>query len=100
MELPRLQPLYEKYRDRGLEIVAVEAFRMEDAAKKFIEENELTYHFVQDFEGDNAIVSTTYGVIGYPTTFIIDKTGMVMFFHLGFSAGDEDKIEQEILSLM
>lgn len=100
MELPRLQPLYEQYRDRGLEIVAVEAFRMEDLAKKFIEENKLSYHFVQDFEGDDAIVAKTYKIIGYPTTFVIDKNGKVMYSHLGFSPGDEEKIEKEILELL
>jgi peroxiredoxin len=99
VELPRLQPLYEKYKDRGLEIVAVEAFRMEDMARKFIEENKLSYYFVQDNEGDAAIVPKTYKVIGYPTTFVIDRSGKVVYSHLGFSEGDEEKLEREITSL-
>ena len=41
MELPRLQELYEKYADQGLEIVAVEASRDTDRAMQFISEEEL-----------------------------------------------------------
>lgn len=100
MELPRLNPLYEKYKDRGLEVVAVEGFRMEEKAKKFIEENKLNYHFVQDNEGEDAVVRSVYKVNGYPTTFIIDRNGRVIYSHLGFSAGDEEKVEKEILSLL
>lgn len=100
MELPRLNPLYEKYKDRGLEIIAVEGFRMEKLAKEFIEENQLTYRFVQDNEGDDAVVRKIYKVNGFPTTFIIDRNGRVIYSHLGFEAGDEEKLEEEILSLL
>lgn len=95
-----MNPLYEKYKDRGLEIVAVEGFRMEEKAKKFIEENDLTYHFVQDNEGKDAVVRKVYKVNGYPTTFIIDRSGRVMYSHLGFQAGDEEKLEKEIEKLL
>ncbi|MBI4721252.1 MAG: TlpA family protein disulfide reductase [Chitinivibrionia bacterium] len=100
MELPRLESLYAKYKDRGFEIVAVEAFRMEDLARKFIEENKLTYHFVQDGADEKAIVGKIYKVFGFPTTFVVDRNGRIMYSHLGFSPGDEATIEKEILSLM
>jgi peroxiredoxin len=100
VELPRLNPLYEKYKDRGLEIIAVEGFRMEKLAKKFIEENKLAYRFVQDNEGDDAVVRSIYKVNGFPTTFIVDRSGRVIYSHLGFQAGDEEKLEKEILSLL
>ena len=100
MELPRLNPLYEKYKDRGLEIVAVEGFRIEEKAKQVIEENGLTYRFVQDDEDEDAVVRKVYKVNGYPTTFVIDRNGRVIYSHLGFSPGDEEKLEKEILSLL
>jgi peroxiredoxin len=100
VELPRLNPLYEKFKDRGLEIVAVEGFRMEEKATQFIEENKLTYRFVQDSEGEDAVVRKVYKVNGFPTTFVIDRSGRVIYSHLGFSPGDEEKLEREILSLL
>jgi peroxiredoxin len=100
VELPRLESLYAKYKDRGFEIVAVEGRRMEELAKKFIEENGLTYHFVQDGKDEKAVVGKVYKVYGFPTTFVIDRNGKVIYSHLGFSPGDEVKLEQEIMSLL
>ena len=100
MELPRLQPLYEKYRDQGLEIVAVEGKRDRERATKFIEENGLTYVFLENGEDDTEIAKNLFGVRGYPTSFIIDRQGRVMFYHLGFEKGDEDELEEQIQELL
>ena len=100
MELPRLQPLWEKYRDKGLSVVAIEAFRDRERATTFIEENKLTYHLLENLEGEGEVVASVFKVRGFPSTFVIDSDGKVMYFHYGFSAGDEVKVEEEILRLM
>ena len=100
MELPRLQPLYEKYNDQGLEIVAVEAFRDTERAKAFIEKNGLTYTFLENGEDGDEVVEEIFGVWGFPTSFLIDRQGRILFAHLGFEPGDEDTIEEEILKLL
>ena len=100
MELPRLQPLYEKYQDQGFEIIAVDGKNDTERAKKFIAENGLTYTFLENGEGENEIVGGVYKVRAYPSSFLIDRDGKVMYFHLGFEAGDEDHLEEEIQSLL
>lgn len=100
MELPRLQPLYEKYKDQGFEIVAVEGKRDFDRAKKFVAENGLTYTFLENGEGDNEVARNIFKIRGYPSSFLIDRDGKVMFFHLGFEPGDENKLEKEINELL
>ena len=100
MELPRLQPLYEKYKDQGFEVVAVDGKRDTERAQKFIAKNELTYTFLENGEDDAEIVSNIFKVRGYPSSFLIDRDGNVMFFHLGFEAGDEEHLEEEILKLL
>ena len=100
MELPRLQPLYEKYKDQGFEVVAVDGKRDTERATKFIEEKGLTYTFLENGEDDAEIVSNIFKVRGYPSSFLIDRDGRVMFFHLGFEAGDEEHLEEEILKLL
>ena len=100
MELPRLQPLYEKYKDQGFEVVAVEGKRDTERAQKFIAKNELTYTFLENGEDDAEIVSNIFKVRGYPSSFLIDRDGNVMFFHLGFEAGDEEHLEEQILKLL
>jgi len=100
VELPRLQPLFEKYQDQGFEIVAVEGKRDTERATKFIEENGLTYTMLENGEDEAEIVGKIFKVRGYPSSFLIDREGNVMYFHLGFEKGDEEHLEEEILSLL
>ena len=100
MELPRLQPLYEKYQDQGFEIIAVESKRDTERATKFIEENGLTYTMLENAEDEAEIVGNIFKVRAYPSSFLIDREGKVMYFHLGFEEGDEEHLEEEILSLL
>jgi cytochrome c biogenesis protein CcmG/thiol:disulfide interchange protein DsbE len=100
VELPRLQPLYDTYNSQGLEIVALEAVRDTERAKKFIEKHGLTYTALENGEDDAEVAMNTFLVSGYPTSFIIDREGRVMYSHLGFEAGDEEHIAEEIESLL
>jgi peroxiredoxin len=100
VELPRLQPLYEKYKDQGFEIIAVDGKRDTERATAFIEENGLTYTMLENAEGDDEVVGNLYKVRAYPSSFLIDRDGKVMYFHLGFEPGDEVHLEEEIQSLL
>lgn len=100
MELPRLQPLWDTYKDQGFEIVAVESERDTERATKFIEENNLTYTLVENGEGDAEVVESIFGVSSFPTSFLINREGKIIYSHIGFEEGDEVKLEKEIKSLL
>ena len=100
MELPRLQALYEQYKDQGFEIIAVDGKSDTERAMKFIEEKDLTYTMLENAEGDADVVGNIFKVRAYPSSFLIGRDGKVMFFHLGFEEGDEVHLEEEIQSLL
>ena len=100
MELPRLQPLYETYHDQGFEIIAVDGKVDTERATKFIEKHGLSYTLVENGEDDAEVVKAVFGVRSYPTSYLIDREGRVMFYHLGFEAGDEAALEEQIKSLL
>jgi peroxiredoxin len=100
VELPRLQTLHETYRDRGFEVVAVEAFQDTERATAFIEDKELDYTTLENGEDDAEVVAEIFGVHSFPTSFIIDREGRVMYYHLGFELGDEQQMAAEIESLL
>ena len=100
MELPRLEPIWQQYREQGLVVVAVERRRDTERATKFIAENELTYHFLENGEDAGEVVRSVFGVRLFPTTYLVDRQGRVVFKHLGFSEGDEAHLADEIEKLL
>ena len=96
MELPRLEPLFRTYRDQGLQIIAVEAHRDRERATRFIAEQGLTYPCLENGADDAEFVYDTFQVASYPTSFLIDGQGRILFVHRGFSEGDETKLAEEI----
>jgi peroxiredoxin len=98
VELPRLEPLWQKYRGKGLSIVAIDATRDRERAVKFIDKYKLSYHLLEAEEEKN-VVKEKFGVKWFPTSFLIDSEGRIMICHVGFHAGDEVGLERDILSL-
>jgi len=100
VELPRLQPLYEKFRDRGVQFIALEATRDTEGAQKFIKENKLSYVFLENGEGKNEIVRSLFHVRVFPTSLLIDQEGRVVGCHIDYSEGDDARFESEIQGLL
>lgn len=99
MELPHLERIWQKYRDAGLSVIAIEATGETEAAKQFIKERNLTYHLLENQE-DNEVVSGIFLDPGFPSSYLVDASGRILVYHLGFEEGDEDRIEQEITELL
>lgn len=76
-EMPSLQRLYQKYHDKGLEIVAV-AVDSPDQVKKFVQENGITFPVLLDPEGE---IPPKLGISGFPETFFLDKNGNFVAFN-------------------
>lgn len=98
MELPRIEPLWKKYRDKGFSVVAVEATGDRERAVKFIDEKKLTYYLLEA-EDEKLAIKKQFGIKWFPTSYLIDRKGRILICHVGFSAGDETELEKEVLSL-
>ena len=51
-------------------------------------------------EQDNDVVWELYLSEGNPSTFLIDREGRIVSYHLGYQQGDEIALEQEIVELL
>ncbi|MCH8806209.1 MAG: TlpA family protein disulfide reductase [Planctomycetes bacterium] len=73
--MPQIQRLHDRYRDRGLVVVAL-SYEDTNTMKPFIEKNAYTMPVASD---TNKRCVTAYGVKAWPTTFLIDKEGKIAY---------------------
>jgi peroxiredoxin len=99
VELPRLEELWMKYRNRGFSVIAMQADQERERASKIIEDGGLTFPLLQNEKG-NDVMGGLFGINGHPTSFIMDREGRIMYCHEGFTKGDEAELEREILELL
>jgi thiol-disulfide isomerase/thioredoxin len=90
LEAPDLVELYAKYKDK-LDIYAVNATNDDKRAnaEAFAAEYGYTFPVLWDRPKDEGSVVDLYGVLGYPTSFIVDKNGVIRHVVLGIRPKDE-----------
>lgn len=84
--LPGLETLYQKYKDRGFVPVAVNVGEYDPKDERFKRLEKLTYPMLIDERG---IVARKFGVVGMPTTFVIDAEGILREKRVGEAGLDE-----------
>jgi cytochrome c biogenesis protein CcmG, thiol:disulfide interchange protein DsbE len=93
---PAYQRIAEKF---GSKVAVVGISVDEDAAgiPKFAKETGAKFPLAWD---DGQVTSKSYQPPTMPTSFIVDRSGIVRFVHSGFHSGEEQEIESEISSLL
>ncbi len=97
-ELPKLERLYRKYRGKGLVVVGVSVDRDAGKVRRFVEELGLTFPTIHDRGGQR--IAARYAPPRMPSTYVIDKRGIVRHVHGGYRRGDERRLEREVKALL
>jgi thiol-disulfide isomerase/thioredoxin len=74
---PRLIKLYNKYHEKGLEIYGVSLDEDMTDWKKAVHHDKLSWIQVIDDKGWNASSINTYGVDFIPSSFLVDRQGII-----------------------
>ena len=77
-ELPNVKAVYEKYHDKGFEIIGISLDTDEAALRKFIRKNQLPWRQVFDGKRWETPLVQQYSVRGIPAQFLIDREGRVI----------------------
>lgn len=96
-ELPVLDALYKKYKERGLVIIGVGLDRDADKLNKFLRALPLSFPVVHDPAG---VVANKYEPPKMPSSYIIDKRGLIRHVHAGFKASDKALFEKQLNALL
>jgi peroxiredoxin len=80
-EMPSMEKLYERLKDRGFELLAVSQDETGPVpVREFVDELKLTFPVLVDPDRQ---VGDRYGVWGYPESFLIDREGRVVEHVIG-----------------
>jgi len=74
-EMPSMEALYQKFKDKEFDMIAVNIQENNNDVSAFMRQLNLTFPVVMDSRG---LVSGMYAIRSIPTTFIIDKRGLVV----------------------
>jgi thiol-disulfide isomerase/thioredoxin len=98
-ELPELEKLKAAYADKGAAFVTVNIDIDRANADGMVRKLKLTMPVGMDPKGD--LVANTYGLPTMPTSYVVDKAGVVRYVHEGFhGSSDVSKLKKEIEELL
>jgi len=91
-EMPGLIEIHNEFKDKGLMMIGVnlDSFGTHRVVK-FMQgmENKITFPVIID---KTRQVATSFNAMVLPTTLVIDASGKIRFYHVGYRPGDEKKL--------
>ena len=96
--LPEFESLQTSFSGRDdVVVLAINLDENPQDAKDFINKINVSYKVLADKEG---AIPESFGVNTMPTSYIIDKSGVIRYVHNGYKSGDVSKIKAEIEKLL
>jgi thiol-disulfide isomerase/thioredoxin len=98
IELPYLNGLNKKYKGKNVVIIGVNLDEKQGDAVAFLKDHPVQLPLAYD--GAKKVLAEKAEIEVMPTSFIIDKNGVIAERHQAFREGDGAKIEQEVAALL
>jgi len=96
-ELPQLDKLAKEFAGKDVVVLAVNLDESKDNAQRLAQQLGLSMPVLLDPQKS---VAATYDLPKMPTSFLVDKKGIVRFVHEGFEgAGDVERFRKELTQL-
>lgn len=94
---PKVDAIYRKHKAEGLEVVAINEDDEHSKVPAFVSETKVSFAIAFDKDGKAA---ESFGVQTMPSSFVIDRRGVVRYAHSGYHPDDAAQIEAEIAGLL
>jgi thiol-disulfide isomerase/thioredoxin len=95
--LPAIDALQKEFGDDGFQVLAINVDQDVKDAKRFLSKRPVGYPSLTDPKGT---IPERFAVETMPTSFLIDRNGVVRYVHKGFRSGDEDELRSQIQNLV
>jgi thiol-disulfide isomerase/thioredoxin len=98
-EMPSMERLNQDFTGKDFVVLALNQMEDSDQVFTYTAELEVTPTFTILFD-KNSDVARAFGVMGLPTTYLIDKSGNMRFRAIGGREFDHPEVEKQIRQLM
>jgi peroxiredoxin len=95
--IPLIEELRGEFPADDFQVVAVNLDKSTKKAKKFLSKNPVGYPSASDPRG---MLPRAFGLETMPTSYLIDRAGVIRYVHKGFRANDVDVLRAEINKLV
>lgn len=93
-ELSALNILYKQYRNEGLTVIGINVDAAVPTVAQFLNKAQITFPVLIDIKGH---VNDAYRVTGLPTSFLVDRTGVIRHRYAGFGKDSAAQFERNII---
>ncbi|MCB1687578.1 MAG: TlpA family protein disulfide reductase [Halioglobus sp.] len=97
ISFPILEQLRNELGPEGFEVLAINVDEVEADARQFLADVTVSYPVVRDANGTTPLA---FGVMGMPTGYLVDRTGVVRVIHQGFRKSDGEPLRASIVELL
>ncbi|HZI84715.1 MAG TPA: TlpA disulfide reductase family protein [Casimicrobiaceae bacterium] len=94
---PFMNGLQRDLAGKGLEIIAISVDKNEEDARRFLAGHPAQFALGLDTA---AACPAAYQLPGMPTSFLIDRAGVIRAVHAGFRSGDAAEIRRQVLEAL
>jgi thiol-disulfide isomerase/thioredoxin len=95
--IPAIEKLRGEFPAGDFQVLAVNVDKNIKKAKKFLKKNPVGYPSVTDPRGK---LPRKFGLETMPTSYLIDRQGVIRYVHRGFRNGDVEEIRTQIAKLL
>ena len=89
-QMPYLEQIYQEWSNKGLVLLTIDVGESASRVRQFMQSNNLSLPVLLD---TRQVVARKYNIMGYPTTFFIDKDGIIQEKVVG-AFPDKESIER------
>ena len=94
---PFLNEMHQQYHNEGLQVIGINLDEVAADAEKFLTRYPAEFTIASDLSKQCA---ENLGVAAMPTSYLIDRKGVIRHIHLGFRGGETQELREKVQQLL
>ncbi|MEY4768043.1 MAG: hypothetical protein RL637_682 [Pseudomonadota bacterium] len=97
LSFPFMNKLHQDLREQGLEVIAINMDEVSANADEFLQQHPAHFRILSD---TNEQCAKAFAVKVMPSSYLIDRNGIIRYEHIGFKAGETENLRMMVKQLL